>query len=62
MTVAFPPNLEQKIAQKAQKLGMTLEDFVLSRMQAWLDTPQQEQTTHVLLSGGAIHNEIGTMC
>ena len=62
MTISLTPDLEQKIAGKAQELGMTLEDFVLSRMQAWLDTSQQEQTTHVLLSDGAIHNKTGTMC
>lgn len=33
MTISLTPELEQKIAQKAQELGKTPEDFVLSKIQ-----------------------------
>ena len=33
MTIALTPDLEQKLAQKAQELGTTPEDFVLSKIQ-----------------------------
>ena len=33
MTIALTPDLEQKLARKAQELGTTPESFVLSKIQ-----------------------------
>ena len=33
MTIALTPDLEQKLARKAQELGTTPENFVLSKIQ-----------------------------
>ena len=44
MTIALTPDLEQKLAQKAQELGTTPEDFVLRKLQGdWLETLSQAQ-------------------
>jgi len=43
MTIALTPDLEQKIAQKAQELGTTPEHFVLSRLQEEFAAPASAQ-------------------
>ncbi|MGI4788090.1 MAG: hypothetical protein ACRYFS_04490 [Janthinobacterium lividum] len=43
MTIALTPDLEQKLAQKAQELGTTPESFILGKLQEEFAPPSQKQ-------------------
>lgn len=43
MIIALTPELEQKLAQKAQELGTTPESFILSKLQEEFTVPFQKQ-------------------
>ena len=44
MTIALTPDLEQRVAQKAHKLGTTPENFILSIIQEEFAAPDSKKS------------------